>query len=100
MAHRRSNHFILFGPPGAGKGTQGEAIANDFKLFKISTGDFFLWADQDDIRKELYIEKTLEILLLNQNAVLCHSDTYVFFNDPSNVFHVNCHLIYTHQRQH
>ena len=32
-------NIILFGPPGAGKGTQSNNIVNFFKLHKISTGD-------------------------------------------------------------
>ena len=32
-------NLILFGPPGAGKGTQGDNLANDYNLVKISTGD-------------------------------------------------------------
>ena len=32
-------NIIIFGPPGAGKGTQSEFIVNNFKLFKLSTGD-------------------------------------------------------------
>ena len=29
----------MFGPPGAGKGTQSENLVRDFNLFKVSTGD-------------------------------------------------------------
>lgn len=31
--------LILFGPPGAGKGTQGALLAQRFGLFRLSTGD-------------------------------------------------------------
>jgi adenylate kinase len=34
-------NFILFGPPGSGKGTQSIKIAEKFNLAHISTGDIF-----------------------------------------------------------
>ena len=33
--------LVLVGPPGAGKGTQAEFIAEHFRIPKISTGDIF-----------------------------------------------------------
>ena len=34
-------NIVLFGPPGAGKGTQAEKIRLNYNLFHISTGDVF-----------------------------------------------------------
>ena len=32
-------NLIIFGPPGAGKGTQSKYISKRFKLYQLSTGD-------------------------------------------------------------
>ena len=34
-------NFVLFGPPGAGKGTQSEKLIERYQLIHISTGDLF-----------------------------------------------------------
>ena len=31
-------NLIIFGPPGAGKGTQADFIVNKFNLYQLSTG--------------------------------------------------------------
>ena len=35
--------MIIFGPPGAGKGTQSEKLLKKYGLVHISTGDLFRW---------------------------------------------------------
>ena len=44
-------NFILFGPPGSGKGTQSVKIAEKYNFAHISTGDIFRknvrWAKQN-----------------------------------------------------
>lgn len=34
-------NLVIFGPPGAGKGTQSEKIIDKYKLIHLSTGDMF-----------------------------------------------------------
>ena len=47
-------NLILFGPPGAGKGTQASKLAGNFKLKQVSTGD--LLRNEIKFNKELGIE--------------------------------------------
>ena len=39
---------ILFGPPGAGKGTQANNIVKEFNFFKVSTGEIL----REEIKKK------------------------------------------------
>jgi adenylate kinase len=50
-------NLILFGPPGAGKGTQADNLANHFKLHKISTGDLL----RSEIDKKTSLGKEIEL---------------------------------------
>ncbi len=47
----------MFGPPGAGKGTQSENLAKDLNLFKVSTGDL--------LREEVKNKSSLGIKIKN-----------------------------------
>ena len=48
-------NVIIFGPPGAGKGTQALNIVNKFNLFQVSTGELLRneVKNQTDIGKEI-----------------------------------------------
>jgi len=58
-------NIVIFGPPGAGKGTQADNIAKDYNLFKVSTGDLL----RDEIKKDTKIGNEIKLPLKQGSLV-------------------------------
>ena len=54
-------NIILFGPPGAGKGTQSNNIVNFFKLHKVSTGDLL----RNEIKNNTKLGDKINLIIKN-----------------------------------
>ena len=52
-------NVIIFGPPGAGKGTQAQKIVKKFNLHQVSTGDIL----RSEIKKKSEIGKEIEEII-------------------------------------
>lgn len=76
-------NLIMFGPPGAGKGTQSNNIVNDFDLRQVSTGDLL----RKEIKLQTYLGKKIESKINNGELV---SDDVIntlvekIISDPNN----------------
>jgi adenylate kinase len=58
-------NIVLFGPPGAGKGTQAELLRDHYKLVHISTGDVFRY----NIKAETELGKLAKSYIDNGDLV-------------------------------
>ena len=54
-------NVIIFGPPGAGKGTQANNIVKKFNLFQISTGDLL----RSEVKNQTDLGKDIENIISN-----------------------------------
>ena len=58
-------NVIIFGPPGAGKGTQAQNIVNNFNLHQLATGDLL----RMEIKKRTKISKKIEQIIAQGDLV-------------------------------
>ena len=89
-------NIILFGPPGAGKGTQSSNIANEFNLYKVSTGDLLreqinkktILSDEikSSIDKGLFVtDEIINNLIMNILSDKKYFNRLVFDGYPRNI---------------
>ena len=58
-------NVIIFGPPGAGKGTQAQNLVKKFNLYQLSTGDLL----RSEIKKKTEIGKKIEQIVAQGDFV-------------------------------
>ena len=58
-------NIILFGPPGAGKGTQAQQIVSKHNYFQLSTGDLL----RNEVKKGTDLGKEIEVKISKGNFV-------------------------------
>ncbi len=56
-------NLVLFGPPGAGKGTQSEKLIQKYGFVHISTGDLFRWHTKNDTALGKRVKEIMKITI-------------------------------------
>ena len=76
-------NLIIFGSPGAGKGTQSNNIVNDFDLKQVSTGDLL----RNEIKLQTDLGKKIESIINNGELVsndIVNTLIEKIISDPNN----------------
>ena len=91
--------LLLFGPQGAGKGTQGRRIAEKFGLEAIATGDMFRWAiaNETDVgmKAKEYVDEgklvpdELTVAVVEERLEAEGFDDFLLDGFPRNTFQAN-----------
>lgn len=104
MAKTNTDHMavVFYGPPGSGKGTQAQLLADKFHLFHFDTGSYLRkllnnqkFKNDKDIQKERKLNESgklntpawvLEVILSQVSELAKLGQSVVFSGSPRNVY--------------
>ena len=58
-------NVIIFGPPGAGKGTQAQNIVKKFDLYQVSSGDLL----RNEIEKKTEVGNEIKEIIIERISI-------------------------------
>ena len=78
-------NLVIFGPPGAGKGTQSSKLVKEFNLFQLSTGDLL----RDEVSKKTNFGNKIEEIMKSGGLVSDEIINNLIENKISNPLYKN-----------
>ena len=57
-------------------------------VFELSTGKYFMWAADDDLRESSFVSACVEIMESHADAVLCQAHTAIYIEGNDEILHV------------
>lgn len=93
MTHSRYRTILLFGPPGAGKGTQGKILGHVPGFYHLSCGDVFRNVDTGSALGKTFIEYSSKGLLVPDEPTVAMWSQHMHARTVMSIYKPNVDLL-------